>query len=211
MPITQARMIRLINASTELLDNYSELLSLAKRSLENTDMTEALSQNNLKQIIGFYDGLVDTIRDLKPSQSVIEAIVEERTHFNIRRRANERSAQHIRHLRGKQKEVRYEPSETKPAVQENVEINLDDLSNRVTELWNNVKGFTETLNIHTVCDIIAEMGQRDQNEQINLVNKLIANGKLQTTHIGGEYTVNDETGGLLPDRPLGLRKKTDAE
>jgi len=230
MPITQDRMIRLIEASTELLANYNELLREAARNPEIGAILTTLSQagllnSDINRLVDLYDSLIEKIKYYAPSAEVGFAIGKEESHFNLRRAKNNRTRDLMRIARDRQRERDEEVQYAAITGETNARINLDRLQALAYQKSQNQ---FNPITYYEVAQIIKAMGQHDQRIQIEIIKELIASGRaLDGQEHPGELVItkpgetgatrveaqeteplieHPETDGLLPDHIISLRK-----
>jgi hypothetical protein len=207
MPITQDRMRRVIEAGANLLENYKTLISATKQFSTDSVVDEinglhrfGVNPNNpnLARILAMHEALIDAIQSCAPKFDDAQSIAQELGHFNAKRRDNDRARTSMQNLRRRRAEREFdEEFEATNGIstvkQEPLELTLDlgEIHTQVLEIWNRTKDANPTMNIHTIVDVIAQLGEPDQRKQARLVGNMVEEGLLLTTEIGGEYIVEE--------------------
>lgn len=200
MPITQSRMLRLIEAATELEKNHQNLLAevlpfygtadpeiqTALRELQAAGVST--NQPGIERLIAAHDIIIDTIKRHSASPAAISVISEERGHFNARRKINDRSRENIMRKRKSQTEGQ-EPEISSLDLEIPPEIDLNELHNKI---WTFYKEISGPFHISQVAALIAEMGEHNLRRQLEIISIL----KSKNILLSGQFT-----GEVIPTEP----------
>jgi hypothetical protein len=235
MPITQDRMIAVLEAATNLVDHHIKIYDAAEKSYStnNFAITEALSDLDkagikhpaIERLVRIHDDFAADMQKITSSSpSSVAAIAQERGHFNSRRKSNDRARITMREGRARRAERDSDQEMTKPIRDAVIDIN--DLHNKIFAIYSQLilRDPNAVILARAICDTITSMGQGDITVQLALLTQLETENRITQATWAGSYHVAapsadlgtpmdlsdpDETGGLLPDRVIGLRRRTE--
>jgi len=168
-------MIRLIDAGTELLNNYNNML------------------HQSQSLLGPDSDAVDIIKSFAPSPASIEAIAEERAHFNVRKSRNDKAREFAATQRQRHRFLASQEQEPEPEEEieiadlGKIDIDLDELQAIAFTAWR--QSGLSTISARSIGEIAGELGEENITHQVHLVAELEKTRRIRPTHIGGEYTV----------------------
>lgn len=185
MPITQDRMLDLIDVSTNLIENYRKLKAQADELLGTKDSEIQRLLSDLRasgidpnhpaiiRLLDLKDGIIYRIHASAPSIDDISIIAREQAHFNVRKNLNQQSRQYARKFREKQKAKRaqempvtdlnldFKPSEKQ--ILETIYISLESLEKPEKD-------------VHDIIDILKnKFNIQSEVEASRIINKFIEN------------------------------------
>lgn len=184
MPITQDRMLDLIDASMNLIDNYRALRAQADELLGTKDSEIQRLLSDLRaggidpshpaiiRLLDLKDGIIYRIHASAPSIEDINTIAREQAHFNVRKNINKQARQYARKFREKQKTL---------AQQEpNIDLNLDFKPSE-KQILETIYISLESLekpekDVHDIIDILKnKFDIKSEIEASKIINKFIEN------------------------------------
>lgn len=195
MPITQDRMIALLNAGSTLLAQYEALLKRAETHFDQAQQETRRGQ--ALDALSELGGLLDTIRSFAPSASVAIIIGEERGHFNSRRKYNEKTAEYMRRRRRSAAQAHLDVDAPHEIQLPREPLDLAKVKSQLQQLW--LRSDPESINIHIVCDMIADFGgPKDPASQQEIITEMTKeNFLLPYTRFGfpiaGEFILNSNS------------------
>ncbi len=188
MPITQSRMIRLIDACSEILGGYQKLVKNAEEQRKQLalDVAQGINRDPQAEV----ESLIAAIIASRPSIEAISAIASETAHFNARRKVNDRAKDYMQQHR--KRPLAEEPTaEPLKNLEFNGEIDLNNLQTITYRIWKS--SGKPLIYSAEIGDLVSKLGERDIDKQNQIISQMIAEGRLEETRFPGEYTVVEPT------------------
>ena len=184
MPITQDRMLDLINVAMNLINNYRKTKAEIDELLGTNDPEIAKLLSDLRasgidtnhpaiiRLLDLKDGIIYRIHSRAPSYEDLEIITREQSHFNFRKNRNQKAKEFARIQRNKKKEKKNETLDLdlnieKPRAEYDI---LEILYNKLISLKK------PELDVHDAIDILKiELKIESEIEASRIINKFIEN------------------------------------
>ncbi len=201
MPLTQDRMIALIDAANSLITNHTELTKWVDS--RHSQLSARAREGDLIDWKNEFAILVANIRRFLPSYEAVQTIGKEEGHFNARRKRNSQTAERMRFVRARRREQDTETQFTNsdPGFAA-LNAALDTVPNQTTDLstirqailaaWEK-RGEAATLDVvYDLVPLFTSLGYSGESQQRAIVDQLEAEKFLILDH-GTSYTVSTPT------------------